>query len=975
MPTPTFSPGDQKQDEKLNPGQQDADRRFGDLSGAEKRGTIDMSDFERNYGENADGSEEDANIKKLQNDEASSAPNSNWTNNVGEAAKTKATSRVKGWFKKAGPALGIGGTLGIGGFILLALTSPTLLVVQMKETMVGRFNTQLSSMEARSNKILYAKMNGATKGFCNSKLTIKCKFTSMSDKQVKKLAAAGIEVVPSDRTSITGRVIPASLTFNDQEIRPGDFASTAGKDAEFRRALKQAYNPKYAGFVGKAWANVAERYKVNKQPPELNADEDEEKAKAKINEIAKEGTEDSGTRVRAAGSAECEDSSCYTEEQAEKVNADADAIDAGAKDGSAASNVREKLSGINNGAVSSFFKVSAPFDYACQGYGALTTLSYAAKAIRAAQLVRYAVIFMGVADSVKAGVSPEPEDVALLGTILTTTVKSTEDASVTKVGAATDSFGYKYAAYGDSSASNNSTQIANRFMAGGGFVGEMSAVTAAVLTPLGGREGARATCGFLANPIVQGASIVLGVASLFVPGANVAKIAASAAAGVAVGVAIAVLPSMLADIVAGTVTQDIVGEEAGNAITSGSGTLMSDALAAQNGNAPMTKEDAVAYNDLQTTTNDQYIADELIDASPMDATNPHTFLGSIAAALIPLQSSSNPVTTVGSLLTSTLANLTPSSKALTTEEYAKTLNVCKDLDVTEVNYAADPFCNVIRGIPPKYLGKDPLVVVDELVDAGDLTEDGAPSGAYTEFITACITNEEPLGYASADIGFDGAAAKKCIINDANANYYLNYIDQRVDLGLSDEDTVGAEAAPSGAAGAAIDMDNLYNDSTDVGCAVNTVDKGLSTGYNNGTPFPIRICALPNSDEPSKDGGMAIVNSRVSGAAYAMFEQMKKDIGVDKIPFGDSFRSPEEQQAAINSCGLYSNGGCAAAQGYSNHQSGVALDFEYTNKYCVHSRGITTCPSSPYWTWLKANAEKFGFKNGVDEWWHWSPTGG
>jgi hypothetical protein len=975
MPTSTFTPGDEKQDEKLNPGQQDANRRFGDLADSEKRGTIDMGDFERNFGENADSSQEDANIKKLENNEASSAPSREWENNVSSVA-TKTTGRFKGWFKKASPALGIGGVIGIGGMALLALTSPALLIVQMKETMVGKFNTQLSSMEARSNKILYAKMNGATSGFCNSKLTIRCKFTSMTEKQVAKLKAAGIEV-EGDK-AITGRIKPKQMTFKGTVINARDFATTAGTNADFRNALKQAYNPKYAGFVGKAWANVATKYKINKQAPELNADEDPEKAREKINQIAEEGTDDTGSRTRVTGDApDCEGSACsgISEADAEKINADAEAISGAAKDGSAASDVRAKLSGVNSGAVSSFFKLSAPLDYACQGYGALTTLSYAAKAIRAAQLVRYAVLFMGIADTIKAGESPEPEDVSLLGRVLTTNIKSTEDPTNTLIGSATDSYGYKYAAYGDSSASEQSMQISNRFMAGGGFVGQMSAVTAAVLTPLGGRSGAKATCGFLANPLVQGASIVLGIASLFVPGANVAKIAASAASGVAVSVAIAVLPGMLAEIVAGTVTKDIVGEEAGNAITSGSGTLMSDALAAQNGNAPMSKNDAVAYNNLQVETRDQYIADELKDANPFDATNPHTFLGSIATALIPLQSSSNPVTKVGSLITSSLGSIIPSSNAVTIEQYSKSLDVCQDMDVIEAGYAADPFCNVIRGIPPKYLDKDPFLVVDQLQAAGDLSEDGTPTGNYSSFITSCITNEEPLGYQSLDTGFDQAAAAKCVINDDNANYYLNYVDQRVELGLSDEDTVDGEAATSDVAGTAIDIDNLYKDSTAVACAVNTIDKGLSTGYNNGTAFPIRICALPNSDEPSKDGGMAIVNSRVSGAAYAMFEQMKKDIGVEKIPFGDSFRSPEEQQAAINDCGLYSNGGCAAAQGYSNHQSGVALDFEYTNAYCSHSRGIVTCPASPFWTWLKTNGEKFGFKNGVDEWWHWSPTGG
>lgn len=795
MSTSTLTPGDNKQDDKLNPGQRDYDRRFNDLAGAEKRGTTDMSDFERNYGENADSSYEDANIQKsngiqsVQEQEAAPKPvDGGWTDNYsGSSAATSTVKKgIKGWFRKSSPALGIGGIVGIAGLVLVGLSSPSLLIIQLKETMVGRFNSQLSSMDARTNKLIYAKMNGATTGFCNSTVSIRCKFSTMSDKQIEKLQKAGIEV--EGTKTITGRTKPSTMKFDGKTVTARNFMTTAGRDVQFRSALKQAYNPKFAGFTGKAWDAAAAKFKISKKAPDLNADEDKEKAHERIHEIAKEGTEDSGSRTRVTGDApNCEEGcSGISKEQAGRINANALAIEMAARDGSAASDVRSKLSGINSGAVSSFFKASAPLDYACQGYGALTALSYAGKTIRAAQMVRYGVIFMSVADRIKAGESPEPEDVELLGTIITSTVASS--AGATLVASGTDSFGYKYAAYGDSSASDNSMSIANRFIAGGGFVGKMSAVTNAVLTPLGGRAGAKETCGFLANPLVQGASLVLGVASLFVPGANVAKIAASAAAGAAIGVAISVLPGMLADTVAGTVTKDIVGEESVNAIASGAGTLMSDTLAANNGNGPMTKSDALAYNSLQHKTESQYVADELQNTSPFDATNPHTFLGSIAAALIPLRSSSNPLTTVGSLFTTSLGSMIPSTQAATQAEYAKTLDLCSDLDVQDAKYAADPFCNVIRGIPPKYLDRDPLEVASALTASGDITETGDATGEFATFIGLCITNEAPLGYSNVEDGFDPDEAKDCIVDDDNANYYLYYMDRLIDTGFDDYNT-------------------------------------------------------------------------------------------------------------------------------------------------------------------------------------------
>ncbi len=967
MPT-TFTPGDEKQDEALNPGQQDYDRRFNDIARAEEAGTF--NDSVNNYDKNADSSQEDANIKKLQNQEASSVPNAGWTNNVG-APDDKKKGRAKGWFKKAGPALGIGGIFGVGGFALIALTSPALLIVQVKETMVNKFNTQLSSMESRSNKLLASKMNGATKGFCGSIVTIKCKFSTMSEKQVAKLKAAGIEV-ESDGKTLLGRTKPASFKFGDKTISAAEFSNMARTNPEFRAALKQAYNPKYAGFAGKAWAAVASKFKITKKTPELDADKDSAKAKAKINDIAKEGTKDPGVRTRAeASDAECKGSSCVSADEAGKINENSSLVESATKDGSIASKIRAGLSGGVADTAGSFFKISAPLDYACQGYGALTMLSYAAKAIRAAQLVRYSMIFFSVADTIKAGNSPKPEDVSLLGSILTTTVKDSSDPTKTTIGSATDSFGYKYAAYGDSSAPEKDMKIANRFIAGGGFVGEMSNVTNAILTPLGGRGPAKATCGTLANPLVQGASIILGIASLFVPGANVAKIAASAAAGVAVSLAIAILPGMLADIVAGTVTKDIAGEESGNAIASGAGSLMSDSLAAQNGNAPMSKADAVAYNSLQTDTTNQYIADDLRTTSPFDATNPNTFLGSIAAKFLPLRSSSTPLVTLGSILTNSVKNTIPTSSALSTEDYKNSLNVCQDMDVQEAGYAADPFCNVIRGIPPQYLDKDPNQVVDELITAGDLTEDGTRVGKYQEFVNKCITNEEPLGYADASTGYNNDEAKSCIINDSNANYYLNYMDQRIELGMSGEDTEEG-SGPSSVASVNIDEANLFNDSTSIACAAGTTDAGTNTGYNSGKPIPVRLCSMPNTVYDGKPG---LVNSRASGAAYAMFEQMKTDLGLSVVTLNDSFRTMAEQQQAKAEYGDQ-----AADPGYSNHQMGYAFDVNMGSanggNSSSYSAGVNTSyPGNKVWEWLKANASKYHFSQYSREGWHWSINGG
>lgn len=908
MSTPTFTPGDEKQDERLNPGQQHADQTFGDLSGKEKRGTIDMGDFERNYGENADSKQEDENIRKLKDSESSSTPTNSWTNNVGGIDKKDNKNKVKGWFKKASPMLGAGGIVGIAGFVMVGLASPSLLIVQMKEIFTDKFNTQLSSMQTRSNKLLVSKINNSTKGFCSTSINIRCKYSSMSDKQVAKFKAAGIEVVPGEGTTITGRTKPVSFKFKGETIDAKDFMARVSTDAEFRSAFKQAYNPKYAGFVGKAWSSVSSRFKISKQAPELEASKGEKEGKAKLNNLAREGIENEVGATRLTGDdPECKGAQCsgVTKDNANTINEKADAIESNAKNGAAAADVRSKLSGLNSGTATSLFKATGVLDQSCQVYGALNTLSYASKAIRSAQLVRYAMVFLSVADSIKAAKNPDPADIALLGTVLTTTMKDSSDPSKTLIGSATDSFGYKYAAYGDSSASENSLKMANRFTGGSGFTGSMSSITSTVLAPLGGRKNARATCGVLANPAVQGASIVLGVAMLFVPGVNVAKVSTQIAIGGAVGIAISMLPSLLADIVAGTVTDDIVGEEAGNAITSGTGALLSDALAGQSGNAPMSKQDAIAYNSLQTETLNQYIADEVRETSPFDATNPHTFLGSIVSNLLPLQSSSNPLTTVGSLLSSSISNVIPKSNAISSADYAASLEVCQDLDVVESSYAADPFCNVIRGIPPQYLDKDPLDVVNELLNAGAITEDGTPNAEYQSFIDKCMLSDKPFGYSDSNIGFNPDEASECIINSENANYYLFYVDQTVDSGFDGnygEGTSQAQAPaddtlPSGTAAELAQTILSSGKVTDRTGQLQQIVSGSRTNVNTGILAALAKLSVSNSFTLSsikRDQALGVGAGNASLHLQGMAADISGSSGVNGVSFGYNGHDPRVQ---------------------------------------------------------------------------------
>jgi LAS superfamily LD-carboxypeptidase LdcB len=101
----------------------------------------------------------------------------------------------------------------------------------------------------------------------------------------------------------------------------------------------------------------------------------------------------------------------------------------------------------------------------------------------------------------------------------------------------------------------------------------------------------------------------------------------------------------------------------------------------------------------------------------------------------------------------------------------------------------------------------------------------------------------------------------------------------------------------------------------------------------------------------------------------MFEQMKTDLNMSEIPINSSFRTMADQQAAWDQYGSPQ----AAKPGYSNHQTGVAIDFG--GGPCAYKVGTRTCPESKIWSWLKDNASKYGIKQLSSEWWHWSPLEG
>ena len=883
--------------------------------------------------------------------------------------------------KKKGPLATIiltlvGGGIGIGG-----LLSPSLLLVNLKEVMTDKFNLQLASMDIRTNKILRAKVDGTTRGLCTSVLNVACKYSTMSKTQLSKFEKAGITVVPDAdaKHGLFGRTRPAGFEFDGKPIDATEFNKMLRTDPKFRSAVKKAYNPKFMGFADEIWQKVAVKLKISKSSVDIDAETDEDRLK-KIQDNTKEGVD-----IDSDADVNLDDQKLNPDSAPDDVDIDAQnaAVDAAEEaaeefadnvDDIATSGKKSTPSAFSLTATSTLNlgKITGALDNACVAYNTVRTVGFAAKTVRVSQLARFAMIFLNEADQIKAG-DANPDDVSYLGKILTTEfINKDPNTGETTRKTATDSFGYKYAAYGDT---GTMPDTAAMFLAGGGLTGTLTGVTSKINDILGNK--AEETCGVLNNPFVGAGSLVVGIGTMLIPGANTVRfssLAKDVTISAGIGIALAVLPSLLQDIIAGVlVDKTTVGEAAGDAITSGASGMMGN-LAKSGGNAPLTPEQAVAYNNLNGSIVAEYAEEDRLAYSPFDISNNNTFMGSFVRKLTPylinMSSISNSISSILSMVMGSFSLLQPSvTKAATADDY----KLCTDIDYRKLNVATDPYCNVIYGIPPEALEADPIEVATRLIDTKQIDEEGEIIGSeYKTFIEECIDRENPLGYTSDDN--QAKNGENCFFSDDNKDFYIYYIDKRIQDGMDAEETVSS-STPGGSVdpGDSSQPDNTIKDGrgwnlkpgvdySGVACAEGTNDLGIFiTGVEK--DIKIRLCQVPNT------------NIKVASLISKRLTNMLSAAKADGITFGGGgFRTYEQQwDLRVAHCPDPTNSKSSqcsphtAKAGHSLHERGLAIDF--TNG----SRTINS--SDPQFKWLDSNGASYGFINYPPENWHWSMSGG
>lgn len=259
MPAPTLLPDDQKQD-KLNPGERHADA-LADLAGAEKRGSINMDDFENSLkNDTADNTAEDANIGKAadklrEKESEGDVPAGGWgvnRSNTPQAVKLP-------WYKKKGSWLGIGGGgAGIVALLFGGALMPSFLLPNLMQNGVAHNDTRSSILEQRLFQKLATVGNG-TSGCSDLKLK-QCRMGKMPKSFLSALERKGIKPLGVDYSG-NGYVDrnPTSYEIDDGKggkkvIPAAELTSEYKKNPVFRKGIKGAKNMLFFGYNGRYMA-------------------------------------------------------------------------------------------------------------------------------------------------------------------------------------------------------------------------------------------------------------------------------------------------------------------------------------------------------------------------------------------------------------------------------------------------------------------------------------------------------------------------------------------------------------------------------------------------------------------------------------------------------------------------------------------------------------------------------------------------
>jgi len=640
----------------------------------------------------------------------------------------------------------------------------------------------------------------------------------------------------------------------------------------------------------------------------------------------------------------------------------------------------------------------------CVGWQTIRTAEAVSKYLGAIQLANLSQTFISSVEAIQAG-DGTPDQAEFLGNLLTTP----NEVGLT----ATDSRGLRNVLYGDVSPipdagnvnidpslniSDESAAILNQdseitqYVNGGAT---SNAAKDSILSILGlgsggaGQIAADQSCAVVNSTAGNALLISVGVvataacyvSAVFTLGASATACIGDTAVQLGIAVAIvgilAIAQHKINSIFSGDlITGDENGNQFGNALASGTGALNYQTGMAS-GLGMVGSENKTVYLDRQNQYKNEIANLDRQEYSPLDASNPNTFMGTFVNSLTPFLSKTS---TIGSYLSS-ISKLPVSAfgsmfKPLNAVESA---GVCQDYDYKD--YATDINCNPIVSLSNETLSIDIDSILDYMIDNGHIDEisGAARSSSYKDYIKYCANRETPIGTFPEGGDYNDITTGKICSEDYNGDntemyrMFRAYISSSIALeGLSGEETSALNTTTSYESNS-VNSGELYSDSTGIQCAEGTNDIGTETGYHDNIAVSIRLCEIPSTVDGGNNGKPARVNSRMSAGFVGLITDLKKYLGVPSLTVNDSFRTMSDQQYLYNKFGSSR----AAKPGYSNHQMGLAIDFRLSTT-STRSNGTfdATKPRGvdKIYDYLTDTAPKYSISKLSTEAWHWQAAG-
>ncbi len=657
-----------------------------------------------------------------------------------------------------------GGLIGIiigGGIITSFFSAPAMLLVQVKEVFTNYGASASRAADSQFENSLFYRLNGGTAAACmkpGAISTVRCKRGTMSEKNYRKLVDSGFDVRSQ---KVSGRYVISSVAKDGIEL-DGRSSRAKIKSAmahpDFGKSMRRASNWSTDVFNGGRFSSIVlKKLGLDKSKVELTGNTDEERRES-ANKLTGASDEDTDDKRRA------------------------------------------KFESAHGSKIKGVAKISsgptAVAGIVCSGYNMSRATLTAVKLYNAARFASFAILFLKVADQIKANGEVDPGTVALLGGVLTSYATTGRTKGLT----ATDSQGYKVAAYGGE---GKLESFSRRFLLGGNekLIGLDQSIDFFEDKTPGGKDSLKAGCGAATN-LVVGTAVTAAVCagsggtSGFIAGTVVPVIgnAIGGAAGVAAGIAACAAIGVAAGAAAGFIVGKIFnymlpkvidyltdapidvsktkGVEAGDALAAGAGVLMENTNISR-GLQPGTKESVVAFQN--STADDKATSDSIAryDAkdSPFDVYNEHSFMGSILrkSGIITLNSQS-PITTVSTLFSAVLSPLKISSTASALGSSVSItkndLSNCPDENLKDIGVD----CDVVGGIQYSMATNIPEEENLNFMVGVHVDENGTPtSDEYTKWVANCTDNRtDPIGSTSVGIEDEDAwsTGEACVANSS-----------------------------------------------------------------------------------------------------------------------------------------------------------------------------------------------------------------